>query len=217
MRLGCGTLTPTDFKLDVLYREPGLGWKRYVPFGGKNQDFPSPHPREPRPVEQPARSATRWRFRLRGRIHRLLAIQPGNVPRTGTPSARDLAKAIYTNPNQPFIKDSLYYALYDSIKAVAQQYPNLNRFVLKGSAKISSSSDISIGYNIPRGSVTVTAGGRQLIEGIDYDISLRPGYHQDHQPAIINSGIPVQVNYENNATFGFTATQFIWRCAGIIW
>jgi len=38
--IGFGTLTPTDFKLDVLYQEPGLGWKRYVPFGDKNQGTP---------------------------------------------------------------------------------------------------------------------------------------------------------------------------------
>lgn len=39
--LGYGTLTPTDFKLDVLYQEPGKGWKRYVPFGNINQGLPS--------------------------------------------------------------------------------------------------------------------------------------------------------------------------------
>lgn len=83
----------------------------------------------------------------------------------------DLAKGIYTNPNLAAIGDTLFYALYDSIKAVAQQYPNLNRYVLKGSAKISGSSDISIGYNVPRGSVSVTAGGRALMEGVDYDIN----------------------------------------------
>ena len=38
--VGYGTLTPTDFKLNVLYQEPSLGWKRYVPFGDKNQGTP---------------------------------------------------------------------------------------------------------------------------------------------------------------------------------
>ena len=38
--IGYGTLSPTDFKLDVLYQEPGLGAKRYVPFGDKNQGTP---------------------------------------------------------------------------------------------------------------------------------------------------------------------------------
>ncbi|MEJ7586233.1 MAG: cell surface protein SprA [Ferruginibacter sp.] len=38
--VGYGTLTPTDFKINVLYQEPSLGWKRYVPFGDKNQGTP---------------------------------------------------------------------------------------------------------------------------------------------------------------------------------
>ena len=38
--IGYGILTPSDFKLDVLYQEPGLGAKRYVPFGDKNQGTP---------------------------------------------------------------------------------------------------------------------------------------------------------------------------------
>jgi cell surface protein SprA len=38
--VGYGTLTPSDFKLDVLYQEPALGWKRYVPFGNKNLGIP---------------------------------------------------------------------------------------------------------------------------------------------------------------------------------
>lgn len=206
--IGYGTLTPTDFKLDVLYQEPGLGWKRYVPFGDKNQGFPIislinldrlNNQLDPQPdgvfdyVEG---------FTVYSQYSRVM------FP-VLEPFGRDLAKGIYTNPNQPFIKDSLYYALYDSIKAVAQQYPNLNRFVLKGSAKISGSSDISIGYNIPRGSVTVSAGGRLLLEGIDYDINYDLGTIKITNSAIINSGIPVQVNYENNASFGLQQRSYM--------
>ncbi len=206
--VGYGTLTPADFKLDVLYQEPGLGWKRYVPFGDKNQGFPIislinldrlNNQLDPQPdgvfdyVEG---------FTVYSQYSRVM------FP-VLEPFGRDLAKGIYTNPNQPFIKDSLYYALYDSIKAVAQQYPNLNRFVLKGSAKISGSSDISIGYNIPKGSVTVSAGGRQLIEGVDYDINYDLGTIKITNAAIINSGIPVQVNYENNANFGLQQRSYM--------
>jgi cell surface protein SprA len=185
--IGYGTLTPTDFKLDVLYQEPGLGWKRYVPFGNKNQGFP---------------------------IISLINLDRLNNSRVMfpvlQPFGRDLAAGIYTDTSLVTnIKDSLFYALYDSIKAVAQQYPNLNRFVLKGSAKISGSADISIGYNIPRGSVTVSAGGRVLIEGIDYDINYDLGTIRITNSAIINSGIPVQVNYENNATFGLQQRSYM--------
>ena len=207
--IGYGTLTPTDFKLDVLYQEPGLGWKRYVPFGNKNQGTPIislinldrlNNQLDPQPdgvfdyVEG---------FTVYSQYSRVMfpVLQP---------FGRDLAAGIYTNPAVvPNIKDSLFYALYDSIKAVAQQFPNLNRFVLKGSAKISGSSDISIGYNIPKGSVSVSAGGRVLIEGIDYDINYDLGTIKITNSAVINSGIPVQVNYENNASFGLQQKSYM--------
>ncbi len=206
--IGYGTLTPTDFKLDVLYQEPGLGLKRYVPFGNKNPGFPI------------------ISLINLDRLNNQLDPQPDGVfdyvegytvfsqysrimfP-VLEPFGRDLAQGIYTNPASPTIKDTLFYALYDSIKAVAQQFPNLNRFVLKGSAKISGSSDIPIGYNIPRGSVTVSAGGRTLIEGIDYDINYDLGTIKIINSAVINSGIPVQVNYENNASFGLQQRNYM--------
>lgn len=206
--IGYGTLTPTDFKLDVLYQEPGLGWKRYVPFGDKNQGFPIislinldrlNNQLDPQPdgVFDYVEGYTVYSQYSRVMFPVL------------EPFGRDLAKGLYTNPALPAIKDSLFYALYDSIKAVAQQFPNLNRFVLKGSAKISGSADISIGYNIPPGSVTVSAGGRILIEGIDYDINYDLGTIKITNSAIINSGIPVQVNYENNASFGLQQKSYM--------
>ncbi|HQJ47065.1 MAG TPA: cell surface protein SprA, partial [Ignavibacteriaceae bacterium] len=166
--IGYGTLSPSDFKLDVLYQEPGLGAKRYAPFGNQNQGTPiislinldrlnSQNDPQPDGVFDYVEGYT-----VNSQYSRVM------FP-VLEPFGRDLAVGLYTNPLDPNIKDTLYYALYDSIKAVAQQYPNLDRFVLKGSAKTSGSADISIGYNIPRGSVTVSAGGRTLQEGTDYD------------------------------------------------
>ncbi|RYF87834.1 MAG: cell surface protein SprA, partial [Chitinophagaceae bacterium] len=126
------------------------------------------------------------------------------------PFGRDLASQIYTaSPPPPDVKDTLFYALYDSIKAVAQQYPNLNRFVLKGLAKTSGSADISIGFNIPPGSVTVTAGGRNLQEGVDYDINYDLGTIRITNQAILTAGLPVQVNFENNASFGLQQRSYL--------
>ena len=206
--IGYGTLSPQDFKLDVLYQEPGQGLKRYVPFGNKNQGFPLislinldrlNNQLDPQPdgvfdyVEN---------YTVFSQYSRIM------FP-VLEPFGRDLAPGIYTNPNSPGISDTLYYALYDSIKAVAQQFPNLNRFVLKGTAKVSGGGDISIGYNVPRGSVTVTAGGRTLIEGVDYDINYDLGTIKIVNAAIINSGLPVQVNSENNASFGMQQRNYM--------
>ena len=192
-----------------MYEEPGLGAKRYFPFGNKNQGTPI------------------ISLINLDRLNNQLDPQPDGVfdfvegytvisnfsriifP-VLEPFGRNLAAGVYTDTmNIQNIGDTLYYALYDSIKSKAQQFPNLNRFVLKGSAKTSGSSDISIGYNIPRGSVTVTAGGRTLIEGVDYDINYDLGTIKVTNQAILNAGLPVQVNFENNAGFGLQQRSYM--------
>ena len=205
--IGYGVLSSQDFKLDVLYQEPGLGAKRYVPFGDKNQGTPI------------------ISLINLDRLNSQLDPQPDGVfdyvegftvvsPYSRVifpvlePFGRDLAVNVYTAVPAT-AKDTLYYALYDSIKAVAQQYPNLNRYVLKGVAKTSGSSDISIGYNIPRGSVSVSAGGRTLQEGSDYDINYDLGTIKITNQAILNAGLPVQVNFENNASYGLQQRNYM--------
>ena len=205
--VGYGTLTPADFKLDVLYQEPGLGWKRYFPFGNQNLGTPIislinvdrlNNQLDPQPdgvfdyVEG---------FTVMSQYSRVM------FP-VLEPFGRDLAGKIY-DVVPPEAKDTLFYALYDSIKAVAVQFPNLNRFVLKGAARTSGSSDISIGYNIPRGSVTVSAGGRTLQEGLDYDINYDLGTIKITNQAILSAGLPVQVNFENNAAFGIQQRNYL--------
>lgn len=205
--IGYGTLTPSDFKLDVLYQQPGLGAKRYVPFGDKNLGSPiislinldrlnSQNDPQPDGVFDYVEGFT--------------VVSPYSrvIFPVLEPFGRDLAVQVY-NAVPPTVTDTLYYALYDSIKAVAQQYPNLNRFLLKGVAKTSGSSDISIGYNIPVGSVTVTAGGRTLQEGADYDINYDLGTIKITNQAILNAGLPVQVNFENNASFGLQQRSYL--------
>lgn len=206
--VGYGSLERQDFKLDVLYQEPGLGAKRYVPFGNINQGTPIlslvnldrlNNQNDPQPdgvfdyVEY---------FTVIPQYSRVI------FP-VLEPFGRDLAQQIYSGGPPATAKDTLYYALYDSIKAVAQQFPNLDRFILRGSAKTSSSTDISIGYNIPQGSVNVTAGGQQLRENIDYTVNYDLGTIKIINQAIINAGLPVQVNFENNATFGLQQRNFM--------
>jgi cell surface protein SprA len=206
--VGFGVLQPADFKLDVLYQEPGLGDKRYVPFGERNQGTPiisllnldrlnSQLDPQPDGVFDYVEG-----FTVLSQYSRVMfpVLEPFGA---------DIAKQLYNNPADPALRDTLYFALYDSIKAVAQQFPNLNRFVLKGTAKTSGSADISIGYNIPKGSVSVTAGGRLLQEGIDYDINYDLGTIRITNQAILNAGLPVQVNFENNASFGLQQRSYL--------
>ena len=63
--------------------------------------------------------------------------------------------------------------------------------------------------NIPPGSVTVSAGGQQFSENIDYTINYDLGTIKVINQAMINAGIPVQVNFENNATFGLQQKSYM--------
>jgi len=99
-------------------------------------------------------------------------------------------------------KQYLYNVLYDSIKVVAQQFPQLNRYVLRGSYKSASSSEISLAPNIPPGSVTVTAGGQLLRENVDYIIDYNLGRLKIINGGVLNAGVPINVQYENNSLFG---------------
>ena len=67
------------------------------------------------------------------------------------------------------VKTIAYPQLYDSTQTIALQNPELNRFKIKGTYESANSSEISLNaFNIPQGSVTVTAGGVKLIENQDY-------------------------------------------------
>ena len=205
--VGYGTLDRQDFVLNVLYQQPGLGAKRYLPFGDVNQGTPI------LTLDNLDRLNTQLDPQPDGVFdyiegYTVLSQYSRIIFPVLEPFGRDIASKVFTNAATA--ADSLYYPLYDSIKAIAQQqFPNLDRFVLEGTAKTSSSADISIGYNIPPGSVTVTAGGRQLIENIDYTINYDLGTIKVINQAIINSGIPVQVNYENNANFGLQQKSYM--------
>jgi hypothetical protein len=98
----------------------------------------------------------------------------------------------------------VYQELYDSTLFLAREFPEKNRFIIKGSYKSSVSSEISLGaFNIPPGSVRVTAGGQLLEEGLDYEIDYNIGRVKILNDAILNSGVPINVSFEDNTLFGF--------------
>lgn len=98
----------------------------------------------------------------------------------------------------------VYDQLYDSTIVKAREFPELNRFTLKGKAKTSTSSDISLGaFNIPPGSVRVTAGGQVLKENEDYTIDYNIGRIKILNQAFLQPGTPINVSFEDNALFSF--------------
>src|SRR5690606_29756295 len=123
------------------------------------------------------------------------------------PFGEDLRSAV---PSSQLATKYLYTKLYDSTKTIARQFQQNNRFVIKGSYKSASSSEIFLGgFNIPQGSVSVSAGGQRLVENVDYQIDYGLGRLKILNTGILNSGIPINVQYEDNATFGFQQQNFI--------
>lgn len=119
------------------------------------------------------------------------------------PFGKDLAALAFTG-NQSTKNNYLFTALYDTIKAVAQQnFAQFNRFILTGNAKSTSSNEFYLNaFNVPQGSVKVTAGGQTLTENVDYSVDYNLGKVEIINKAIINGGQQVQINFENNGTFG---------------
>ena len=105
-------------------------------------------------------------------------------------------------------RNYVFYQLYDTIKEVAKTYANVDRYYMSGVAKGQASADLQLGaFNVPPGSVVVTAGGQTLKENVDYVVDYNLGTVKIINQAIINSGVPVNVQYENNAKFWHTAQR----------
>lgn len=93
-------------------------------------------------------------------------------------------------------------SLYSMTKSGAQQYPDKNRYIIEGQYKSSSGSEITLNaLNIPQGSVRVTAGGIPLTENVDYTVDYTLGRVKIINEGILNSGTPINISLENNATF----------------
>lgn len=99
--------------------------------------------------------------------------------------------------------------MYSLPTAAAQQDADKNRFILKGTYKSQGANGIPIGaFNVPQGSVRVTAGGRQLQEGIDYTVNYQAGTVQILDPSLEASNTPINISVENNAVFGQQTRRF---------
>ena len=104
----------------------------------------------------------------------------------------------------------VFRSMYSSTQAGALQDADKNKFQLKGRFKSAGGDGIPIGaYNVPRGSVVVTAGGRVLQEGLDYSVNYQAGRVQILDPSLQASNTPIQVSVENNATFGQQTRRFM--------
>ncbi len=205
--IGYGQLERPDFQFNIMYEEPGGGEKRYIPEGDQagvplltllnldrlnNQNDPQPDG-----VFDYVEGYT------------INSSQSRIIFPVLEPFGRDLEYIFTTDPS--LREKYLYYPLYDTIKAIAQTYANLNRFIMRGTSRSGGNTgDISLNaFNIPQGSVTVTAGGTVLQENVDYVIDYVAGTVRIINQAIRASGVPINVQFENNATFGVQQRTYL--------
>ncbi len=104
--------------------------------------------------------------------------------------------------NDALAKKYTFQELYDSTLVVAQEFSEKNKFRLVGEYKASSGSEIKLNaMNVPRGSVTVTAGGVTLVENKDYTVDYTMGTVTIINTGLIESGQKIDVKLENQSMF----------------
>ena len=199
-----------DFRLNILYDQPSGGLNRYLPESSPSASGKSiikiigldnlNNRNDPQPDGQ-------FDF-VEGFT---ISSQSGRImlPKL-EPFGADLDTLAFANQPDSVRKKYVFRQLYDTTKAIAQTYANLDRFVMQGQAKGSGGSEIYLGvFNIPQGSVRINAGGQLLVEGADYNIDYNIGTVKILNQAILNSGVPVNVSYENNSSFGLQQKGFL--------
>ena len=108
----------------------------------------------------------------------------------------------------------VFQELYDSTRVVAKRIADKDKFVLMGQYSGSGSNVIQLGsYNIPRGSVIVTAGGVTLTENADYTVDYSMGTVTIINQGIIDAGTSVNVQLESNTEYSMQRKTM----AGLNW
>lgn len=207
-------VNPEEFNLDIYFQDPGGGDKRFIKLPGVPQ------------IDQ----VPLLQMMNLDRLNRLndpqadgqfdfvpgvtILPQNGKVIFPVLEPFGDHLKEKFLDPATGTYHASqaqfVYNQLYDSTVTAAREYPEFNRFIIKGTYKSASSSEISLGaFNIPRGSVQVTAGGQVLVEGRDFTIDYNIGRLKILNDGVMASGLPIKVSYENNLQFNFNVRTML--------
>ncbi|HMV22959.1 MAG TPA: cell surface protein SprA [Saprospiraceae bacterium] len=197
--IGAYNVEQEDFKLDIYYEDPGGGEKRFLPSSNLAGE----------PLIQ-LFNLDKLNKRNDPFPDGIFDFVPGLT--VNTRSGRIMFPVL--EPFGSYLGDKIdnanlrkkygYYQLYDSTVTQAREFPELNRFTLKGSFKAGTTSDISLGvFNLPQGSVTVTAGGVTLTPNVDYSVDYNTGRVKILNDSYLQSGVPINISFEDNSLFSF--------------
>jgi len=211
--IGAYQVDEQEFRMEVLYQDPGQGDKRFIPVPELSR-FPLLRLlnldnlnilRDPQPdgVFDFVPDLT-----INSRNGRIMfpVLEP-----FGSSLEREIRERVDNSARaEQLIREFTFPQLYDSTLFRVKEFPELNRFILKGEYKSTVSSEISLGsFNIPEGSERITAGGQRLIRGSDYTIDYNIGRVKILNDAILNSGVPINVSFEDNSLFGFQSRTML--------
>ncbi|HMP28537.1 MAG TPA: cell surface protein SprA [Saprospiraceae bacterium] len=129
------------------------------------------------------------------------------IERTGSivfPVLEPFGSTLESVIDDPALREKyVFRALYDTTITIARQNLELNKFVMKARVKSANTGEYNLGgLFIQRGSVRVTAGGVLLQENVDYEIDYGIGRLRVINPAYLSQGTPININFEDNASFG---------------
>lgn len=130
---------------------------------------------------------------------------------TAEPFGRTLREKLIESGMSDIQADRIAFTeLYDSTQIQAQLLPRKNRFSLRGEFKSSISGDIPLNaLNVPKGGVSVIAGGTPLTEGTDFTVDYSLGRVKILNTAILESNVPIQIQVESNSIFGFQQKTYM--------
>lgn len=121
------------------------------------------------------------------------------------PFGKDLRQIL---GDDAFANQFCFDSLYTMTQTLARQYADRNKFYLEGYYTSTVSGEISLGYSVTPGSVTVTAGGMPLIENVDYTVDYTMGTVRIINESILSSNTPISVSSENNS-FSMTTKRML--------
>lgn len=131
------------------------------------------------------------------------------IPQTGKvifpvlePFGEGLKKA-FPSGEESIGKQYAFDSLYTNTQPIAMvNFPQKNRFYIKGRYESSVSSEIALGsFNIPQGSVQVTQGGNVLTENMHYTVDYNLGRVKIIDAGVLQSATPIKISLESNTMF----------------
>jgi cell surface protein SprA len=112
--------------------------------------------------------------------------------------------------NKAVADQFVFEELYTQTQTVAKQTAEKNKYLMRGSFKSSSSSEIRLNaMNIPQGSVIVTAGGMKLTENSDFTVDYTMGTVKIINQGLLESGTPIKISLEDQSAFALQSKAMI--------